>query len=331
MRWRKSARLCWLNNIFIIVKSPHRLGGEFYFVDLLLNFAILVYVGEIKMIDIFDVLKDSFVDTINLIPFLLVAYLLLEFVEHKSKKKIESFVKKSHKFGPVVGAMCGMIPSCGFSAIAASFYSTRVVTIGTLFAVFLSTSDEMVPIFFSEGVSMEFISEVLLIKFVCAVVVGCVLDIIFKKKKKQSLKIKEFCDCTNCHCGENIFYSAVLHTMKISVLIFCVSFILGSLIEGIGEEKFSNVLLNNFVFSKFIVTGIGLVPNCVASVILSKLYLNGVITISSLISGLLVGAGVGLIVLFKMNKNLKENLKITGMLYLIGVIFGFVLEFILHS
>ena len=282
------------------------------------------------MVNIWDIVTDSFFDTLNLVPFLFIAYLILEFVEHTSQKNMLNIIKKSNKYGPLFGAICGLFPHCGFSAVASSFYSTRVITIGTLFAVFMATSDEMVPIFLSEGISLEFIFELLSIKFICALVVGFVLDFIFKKTK-QNIKIKEFCDCSHCHCGENILYSAFEHTAKIIFLIFIVSFIFGSLVEGIGEEKISMLLSDHFIFSKFIVTGIGLIPNCAASVILSKLYLNGAISVSSLLSGLLVGAGVGLVVLFKMNKDMKENLKILGMLYAIGVILGFILELILHS
>lgn len=282
------------------------------------------------MVNIWDIVTDSFFDTLNLVPFLFIAYLILEFVEHTSQKNMVNIIKKSNKYGPLFGAICGLFPHCGFSAVASSFYSTRVITIGTLFAVFIATSDEMVPIFLSEGISLEFIFELLSIKFICAFVVGFVLDFIFKKKK-QNIKIKEFCDCSHCHCGENILYSAFEHTVKIIFLIFIVSFIFGSLVEGIGEEKISMLLSDHFIFSKFIVTGIGLIPNCAASVILSKLYLNGAISVSSLLSGLLVGAGVGLVVLFKMNKDMKENLKILGMLYAIGVILGFILELILRS
>ncbi|MBQ8660029.1 MAG: arsenic efflux protein [Alphaproteobacteria bacterium] len=282
------------------------------------------------MVNIWDIVTDSFFDTLNIVPFLFIAYLILEFVEHTSQKNMVNIIKKSNKYGPLFGAICGLFPHCGFSAVASSFYSTRVITIGTLFAVFIATSDEMVPIFLSEGISLEFIFELLSIKFICALVVGFVLDFIFKKKK-QNIKIKEFCDCSHCHCGENILYSAFEHTVKIIFLIFIVSFIFGSLVEGIGEEKISMLLSDHFIFSKFIVTGIGLIPNCAASVILSKLYLNGAISVSSLLSGLLVGAGVGLVILFKMNKDMKENLKILGMLYAIGVILGFILELILHS
>ena len=282
------------------------------------------------MVNIWDIVTDSFFDTLNIVPFLFIAYLILEFVEHTSQKNMVNIIKKSNKYGPLFGAICGLFPHCGFSAVASSFYSTRVITIGTLFAVFIATSDEMVPIFLSEGISLEFIFELLSIKFICALVVGFVLDFIFKKKK-QNIKIKEFCDCSHCHCGENILYSAFEHTVKIIFLIFIVSFIFGSLVEGIGEEKISMLLSDHFIFSKFIVTGIGLIPNCAASVILSKLYLNGAISVSSLLSGLLVGAGVGLVVLFKMNKDMKENLKILGMLYAIGVILGFILELILRS
>ncbi|MBR4316721.1 MAG: arsenic efflux protein, partial [Alphaproteobacteria bacterium] len=236
------------------------------------------------MVNIGDIVTDSFFDTLNLVPFLFIAYLILEFVEHTSQKNMLNIIKKSNKYGPLFGAICGLFPHCGFSAVASSFYSTRVITIGTLFAVFLATSDEMVPIFLSEGISLEFIFELLSIKFICALVVGFVLDFIFKKKK-QNIKIKEFCDCSHCHCGENILYSAFEHTVKIIFLIFIVSFIFGSLVEGIGEEKISMLLSDHFIFSKFIVTGIGLIPNCAASVILSKLYLNGAISVSSLLSG----------------------------------------------
>ena len=193
------------------------------------------------MVDIWDIVKDSFFDTLNLVPFLFIAYLILEFVEHKSQKRAVKIIQKSNKYGPFIGAVCGLFPHCGFSAVAASFYSTRVITVGTLFAVFLATSDEMVPIFLSEGVSLEFIFEILLIKFICAVMVGVLLDSIFKKKR-GTLKIKEFCNCSHCHCGENILYSAVEHTLKILFLIFLVSFIFGSLVEEIGEEKISSIL-----------------------------------------------------------------------------------------
>lgn len=278
--------------------------------------------------DYFDILIDSFFDTLNLVPFLFIAYIVLEYIEHKSEEKMLGVIQKSKRFGPFIGGVLGLFPHCGFSAIASSFYSTRIITLGTLFAVFLSTSDEMLPIFLSEGVGAGVILKILFIKFFLAMVFGFLIDFIFKTSLHREIKIREFCTCSHCHCGEGVLYPALNHTVKISGWIFVFTFILSCIMEFIGEEQIVSIFSNNVYFTNFLTAGIGLIPNCASSVILSKLYIGGVINFSSLVCGLLVGAGLGLIVLFKMNKSLRENIFILLGLYFIAVFSGIVLQFL---
>ena len=277
-----------------------------------------------------DVLLDSVWDTLNLVPFLFVAYLVLEYVEHHSEEKMLRLITKSNRFGPLVGSLLGLFPHCGFSAMASSFYATRVITLGTLFSVYLSTSDEMVPIFLSEGVSAGLIFQVLFVKFVVGMVFGFLVDFMFRCRKRlqDGLKIHEFCDCSHCCCDDGIVYSAVKHTTKISVWIFLITFVLSLGINFVGEDALKFLFSGNVFLASCVTTLVGLIPNCASSVVLSKLYIENIITMPSLVSGLLVGAGLGLIVLFKMNRNIKENFAILGGLYIIAVLSSVILQMI---
>ena len=274
-----------------------------------------------------DILMDSVWDTLNLVPFLFVAYFILEYIEHNSEGKMISVITKSHKFGPLWGSLLGLFPHCGFSAMASSFYATRVITLGTLFAVYLSTSDEMLPIFLSEGVSAVLIFQVLLVKFIVGMVFGFVIDFLFRQRHIQKdFKIHEFCDCSNCCCSDGIFYPAIKHTVKISLWIFLITLMLSLGIGFIGEDKLMFLFSGNVFLTSCVATLVGLIPNCASSVVLSKLYIENIITLPSLVSGLLVGAGLGLIVLFKMNRNLKENFAILLGLYVIAVLSSAILQ-----
>lgn len=278
--------------------------------------------------DILHILEHSFFESLNLLPFLFVAYLFLEYLEHKSQKKIIDVVQKSSKFGPLLGSILGLFPHCGFSAMASSFYATRVITLGSLVAVYLATSDEMIPIFLSEGISGSVIFSVLFIKFIFAVVFGFFIDFIFKSKKTKNFQIREFCSCSNCNCEDGIFFSSVRHTFIIWCWIFAFNFILSFIMDFAGVNYITSILSDDFIGTKFIVGIFGLIPNCASSVILAKLYTTGVLSFSSFISGSLVGSGLGLIVLLKMNKSMKENLAIIIMLYFIAVVSGFILQWI---
>lgn len=280
----------------------------------------------------FEVFLDTLIDSIKLLPFLFIAYLIMEYIEHKTSEKSKAVIKKSGKFGPLFGGILGIFPQCGFGAAAANLYAGRIITMGTLIAIFLSTSDEMLPILISEAVPIDIILKILVIKLIIGIVAGFIIDMIMSKFKKESLdssEIGEICEHEHCHCEEgSIAKSAIKHTINIFIFIILVSLILNIVIYFIGEDNLSNLILNKQVLGPIIAGLIGLIPNCASSVIITKLYLSNVISIATMIAGLLVNSGVGILVLFKVNKKIKENITIIGLLYAIGVLSGIVMQFI---
>ena len=276
------------------------------------------------------VLEHTLIDNIKLLPFLFVTYLVMEYIEHKTSDKTEDLIKKSGKFGPVLGGVLGVLPQCGFSAAASNLYAGRIITLGTLFAIFLSTSDEMLPILISEQVSAGTIVKVLAVKALIGVAAGFVIDLFIRRnygEEEEELRIEHMCDHEHCHCEEGkIFRSALSHTVHIFVFILLVSFALNLVIEFIGEDALAGVISSSKFFGPLLAGLVGLIPNCAASVVITQLYLSGVLGTGAMMAGLLVGSGVGLLVLFRVNDDLKENLKITGMLYVIGVIAGILIE-----
>ncbi len=276
-----------------------------------------------------EVLEDALIDSIKLLPFLFITYLIMEYIEHKTSDKAKKAIKKSGKFGPAIGSILGIFPQCGFSVSATNLYAARVITLGTLIAVYLSTSDEMLPIFISEAVPAITIIKILGIKLLIGMVAGFIIDFVLRlKNKEQDEKIVDLCEKEHCHCEQGIFKSALKHTIHIFIFILLITLIINTIIHFIGEDTLANFIQLNPILGPIIAGLIGLIPNCAASVILTQLYLENVITAATMISGLLVGAGVGLAVLFKINKGIKENIKITALLYSIGVISGIVIELI---
>lgn len=278
-----------------------------------------------------DAILDSLIDTVKLIPFLLITYIIMEFIEHKTSHKTKDAIKKSGHFGPLIGGILGVVPQCGFSAAASSLYSARIITLGTLIAVFLSTSDEMLPILISEAVDVRIILSILGIKLVIAVIVGFIIDLFFRKKFETSEdepEIKDLCEHEHCHCEHGIFKSALKHTINITLYIFIISLVLNIIIYFIGEDNLAHILNSTPIIGPIIASLVGLIPNCASSVIITQLYLSKVLNFATMIAGLLVNTGVGLLILFRTNKNLKENIKITVLLFAIGVIFGIIFDLI---
>lgn len=276
-----------------------------------------------------EVIEDALIDSVKLVPFLFITYLIMEYIEHKTKEKTKQTIKKSGKWGPLIGSLLGAFPQCGFSVSATNLYSARVITLGTLIAVYLSTSDEMLPIFLSEAVPISTILEIIGIKVVIGIIAGFVIDGILRLKNHKQVeeeKIVDLCEKEHCHCEHGIFKSALKHTISIFVFILIITLILNIIIYFIGEETISGFMLNNSILGPIIAGLIGLIPNCASSVVITQMYLENVISMATMISGLLVGAGVGLAVLFKTNKSIKENIKILVLLYSIGVISGMILE-----
>ena len=278
-----------------------------------------------------DAILDSLIDTVKLIPFLLITYIIMEFIEHKTSYKTKDAIKKSGHFGPLIGGILGVVPQCGFSAAASSLYSARIITLGTLIAVFLSTSDEMLPILISEAVDVRIILSILGIKLLIAVVVGFIIDLFFRKRFETSEdepEIKDLCEHEHCHCEHGIFKSALKHTINITLYIFIISLVLNIIIYFIGENNLAHILNSTPVIGPIIAALVGLIPNCASSVIITQLYLSNVLNFATMIAGLLVNTGVGLLILYRTNKDLKENIKITVLLFAIGVIFGIIFDLI---
>lgn len=283
------------------------------------------------MQEILEILKDVIIDSIKLLPFLFITYLIMEYIEHKTSKKVKDKIQKSGKYGPLLGSLVGIVPQCGFSVSATNLYSARVITLGTLLSVYLTTSDEMLPILISETISISTILEILFLKLIIGIIAGFSIDFIINKfvKNKEEEKIEEICEHEHCHCERGIVKSAVKHTINIFIFIFIITFIISWIISLIGEETIADFISQNLILGPVIAGIIGLIPNCASSVILTELFVQNIISMPVLISGLCVNAGVGLLVLFKTNKNIKENLTITGILYFIGVAAGIILEFII--
>lgn len=272
-----------------------------------------------------DVILDTLIDGVKLLPFLFLTYLAMEYIEHKVSGKTKAAIKKSGKAGPLIGGVLGAFPQCGFSTAASNLYAGKVITVGTLIAIYLSTSDEMLPVMLSEKISVTLIIKIILTKVVIAVIAGLVIDFVIRKIRKSEItldKIGHMCDHDHCHCGKSIFKSALKHTVVIFGFILGISFILNVIIMFIGEDTLAGLILNRPVIGPLISGIVGLIPNCAASVVITQLYINGVMSFGSMMAGLLPGAGVGILVLFKENDNLKENLKIIGTIYAIGVICG---------
>ncbi len=275
-----------------------------------------------------DCIVDGLLDTLKLLPYLLVTFLVLEFIENKLSKKNEKILSSNKKYGPILGGLLGALPQCGFSSMSASLFSARVISMGTLIAVFLSTSDEMLPIMISEQVDVLTLLKIVGFKVLVGVIIGFIVDAIFRKKLKS--EIHNLCEHDHCDCEEHgIFVSSLLHTLKIGLFILIANLAINLIIFYIGEDSLSNLLLNRNVFTYFVSSLIGLIPNCAGSVIITELYLSNLITLGTLFAGLLTGSGLGILLLFKTNKNLKENLTVLSIIYFVGIIVGIIVDIII--
>lgn len=321
---------------------------------------------RIKML---DAILDSLIDSLKLLPFLFLTYLAMEYLESRTGEKTKHFIRKAGHLGPLWGSLLGIVPQCGFSAAAANLYAGRVITMGTLLAIFLSTSDEMLPIMISERTALPVLLHVLIAKVVIALIAGFAVDFCahfflggkvsagtlhtgtshvgssragkshggtvhvgalekvhtaMEEEDEEDYQIERLCEHEHCHChdGGGIVKSALKHTMNIFVFILVISLVLNIVLTLIGEETLIQWAGERAVYGEFLAALLGLIPNCASSVVITQLYLRGVFGASQLIAGLLVGAGVGVLVLFRVNPDTKENIKLTALLYVIGVLGG---------
>lgn len=277
-----------------------------------------------------DIIIDTLLDGLKLIPFLFIAFLIIETIEHKLTSKTKDIISKSGNFGPLLGSALGLIPQCGFSVVATNLYITRIISLGTLISIYLSTSDEMLPILLSEQAPLKTILFILAIKFIVGLISGYIIDFILRKKTKKDSINYDICHDEHCGCnhGHNILKSSIIHTLKTILFLVIVIFILNIIFEYFGEHYLKTLFLKGSFIAPFISSLIGLIPNCGASIMITELYLKGALSFGATISGLLTGSGVAILVLFKSNKDIKENIKILATIYSIGVIVGIIIELI---
>lgn len=273
-----------------------------------------------------DVILDTLWDVIRLLPFLLLTYLAMEWLEHRTVEKTEALVRRAGNFGPVIGGVLGVVPQCGFSAAAANLYTGRVITKGTLLAVYLSTSDEMLPVLLSERAPVDVVIKLLLAKVVIGMLAGAAVD--FPGRRKQPLQghIRDICEQEHCRCEKGILRSALFHTAQITLFLLLVTLALNSCLHIAGEGVLAMSALHSPILGTLAAGLVGLIPNCAGSVVITKLYLEGIIGIGATLAGLLAGSGVGLLVLFRVNRNRGENLRILGLLYGVGITCGVAAE-----
>ncbi len=281
-----------------------------------------------------DLVLDTLLDLLKLLPFLFLTYLLLEFLEHWAEERSLQLIRRKDAWAPFAGAALGLVPQCGFSASAAGLYAQRLISVGTLVAVFLSTSDEMLPVMISEGAPAMLMLRLLAAKFVCGAFVGLLLDRLLPRFASTEDHVDihaTLCEPEACGCEEgSVLRSALRHTISTAAFILVISFLLNLLIHFIGTERLAGLILNRAVLGPLIAAAVGLIPNCAASVLLTELYLSGAMSAGALLAGLLSAAGLGILVLFRVNRRKwRENLRILLLLYLAGVCFGILCD-LLH-
>ena len=272
-----------------------------------------------------EILAETLIDNIKIFPFLFITYLFLEYLERKTSDKTTAVIQKATKAGPLVGAVLGVLPQCGFSVVAANLFAARVITLGTLLAIFLSTSDELLPILISYEAPLSLIALIIGYKAACGIIFGYLIDFTFKKHRSlPAPDIETLCQNEHCHCEENepLWKPALYHSVRITLFILAVSLILNLLLQFYGNSANWAQILQYPLLGEIFSALIGLIPNCSASVILTQMYILNYIDFSTMMSGSLVSGGVGLLVLFRVNRPLKQNLKIIALLYICGLLGG---------
>ena len=272
-----------------------------------------------------DIVMDTLIDSAKLLPFLFLTHLCMELPEHKAGGKLLKRISMVDKAGPFVGALFGVVPQCGFSAAASSLFAGRVITVGTLMAIYLSTSDEMLPILLSEAVPLITILKILGTKVLIAMISGFVVELCLHRvlhRLDDEMDIHAVCEEEHCHCEDGVFVSACKHTLRIFVYILLISFVLNLLIAWVGESTLAGFFSNVPLIGQMVAALVGLIPNCAASVVITSLYVDGIIGAGMMMAGLLANAGVGLLVLFRLNRNSRQNFEIICLLYVLAVVWG---------
>lgn len=274
-------------------------------------------------------LLEALLDSLKMMPFLLASYLLIELLEHHSEGKFETAVSRIGKTGPIIGAVLGLVPQCGFSVTAANLFGCKIISTGTLIAVFIATSDEAIPVLISSPGYYRYILILLAIKLVTGVILGLAADAVCHshpatgpEKEVAHYHLHEHCDDDCCEGG--IFKTALKHTLSSWIFLFAVILVINLAVELIGEENLSAFVGANAMLQPVLATLVGLIPSCAPSLILTGMFVNGVLNFGALVAGLTVNAGVGVLYLFRCNENKKTNIRIVMFLSAVSLVCGYV-------
>lgn len=300
---------------------------------------------------VLDVVIDALKDTAELIPFLFATYVVISLLDLFASDKTTAAIQRAGHAGPLIGGVLGVVPQCGFSAMGASLYADRIVSLGTFVAVILSTSDEMLPLLLAEHVEVGLLARILVTKAVLGVILGFAIDLVLRvvlgrtslarvdesdagEEQDEDAEFDPSAYSCDCGCGEPltrgqiawwVVVNSAYRTFQVVVFIFVVSVLLNALIALVGEDALASFLSGNAVVATLVSGLVGLVPNCAASVVLTQLYIDGVLGFAPMIAGTLVAGGAGYLVLFRMNGNMRENAAIVGIVYALGVCAGLVM------
>ena len=266
-----------------------------------------------------DILLETLLDSLKMLPFLLVAYFLIELIERKGSAKLEAVLVKSGRFGFIPGALLGLIPQCGFSGMAANLYGGNVITLGTLIAVFVSTSDEAVPLLIASKNNSSQLVKLLILKLLFALIAGFMVDLFSKKGTETHVGDV---DCHDHKESESLFVATLRHTLHVFIFIFITTLVLNVAVALIGEERFASFIENAGIFQIFAAGLVGMIPNCASSVLLTQMYTAGQLSFPAMFAGLCTGAGIGPLVLFRVLNDKKRCITILALLYAIGIICG---------
>ena len=286
--------------------------------------------------NLLDIFVDALVDILKLIPFIFITYLGMGVLEKKFASNTKNLISRGSFLGPTIGSLLGAVPQCGFSASASSLYSLKIITAGTLISIFLSTSDEMIPVMISGGVSLSLMLKIVLIKIISGMIIGLCVDLAIRislhssveRRTEEEIMHQVAFHEIGCSCGGNAIKYAINHTLKLIGFIFIITLVLNTCFEIIGEETLRNFLSASGIIGNIIAAIIGLIPNCSASVIITELYIEGIMSDGMMLSGLLVGSGIGILVLFKENRHMAKSFAILGITFVSGIAIGTIFDII---
>ena len=278
---------------------------------------------------ILDILLDALLDSVKMLPFLFAAYWLIEFLEHRHSERVERALAGGGRFGFVPAALLGCLPQCGFSAMAANLYGSKVITLGTLLAVFLTTSDEAVPMLLALPEKWPALAAIMAVKLAVGLAAGFALDFLCRGVIPASVRggytgRGEEVDCHEHQEADGILKAAFKHTLHIWLYIFAFNLLLGAVVALVGQDAIGMWLARSGWLQPALAGLIGLVPNCVASILITQLFAAGQLSFGGAVAGLCTAGGVGLAVLLRANKSWKQNAFIIALLYGIGVAAGMI-------